>query len=105
LPYYFNPPPANPLTRLLAAVAAALALVGALFFGLFILAIAAGVGLIAWLVLALRMRWLQKNVRNGNVWSDTGDGLEPGGTVRPSEQKGTVIDAEYTVVSRRDEDS
>ena len=36
--YYIAPPPMNPLTRLLAGLVAVLALVGAFFFGLFVLA-------------------------------------------------------------------
>ena len=38
MPYYITPPPMNPLSRLLAAIVAVLALVGAFFFGVFVLA-------------------------------------------------------------------
>ena len=80
----------NPLTRLLAGVLAVLALVGAFFFGIFILAFAVGLGLVAWVVLWVRTRWI---------------GKQPPDVVQPSGSKsGDVIDAEYTVVSRQDEE-
>ena len=80
----------NPLTRLLAGVLAVLALVGAFFFGIFILAFAVGLGLVAWVVLWVRTRWI---------------GKQPPDAVQPSGSKsGDVIDAEYTVVSRQDEE-
>ena len=88
--YQIAPPPMNPLARLLAGVLAVLALVGAFFFGLFILVFAVGLGLIAWLALWIRMWWLGRN--------------RPADTPRSDDRSGDVIDAEYTVVSRRDEE-
>ena len=88
--YYIAPPPMNPLTRLLAGILAVLALVGAFFFGLFILAIAVGLGLVAWLFLWVRMWWLRRNF--------------PAESLRSEDHSGDAIDAEYTVVSRRDEE-
>ena len=88
--YQIAPPPMNPLARLLAGVLAVLALVGAFFFGLFILAFAVGLGLVAWLALWIRMWWLGRN--------------RPVETPRTGDRSDNVIDAEYTVVSRRDEE-
>ena len=88
--YQIAPPPMNPLARLLAGVLAVLALVGAFFFGLFILVFAVGLGLVAWLALWIRMWWLGRN--------------RPADTPRKDDLSGDVIDAEYTVVSRRDEE-
>lgn len=88
--YYISPPPANPLARLLAGVLAVLALAGAFFFGVVVLAFAVGLGLVAWLFLWIRMWWLRRNL--------------PVETPGPEERSGDVIDAEYTVVSRRDEE-
>jgi hypothetical protein len=73
---------------------ALLALVGAFFFGLFVLALAAGLGVLAWLVLALRVWWLGRRVRVG-----AGGVSRAGAEVR----KGEVIEADYEVVSRRDD--
>jgi hypothetical protein len=88
--YYISPPPMNPLTRLLAGVLAVLALVGAFFFGIFILAFAVGLGLVAWVVLWVRTWWIGKQTPD---------------SAQPSRSKsGDVIDAEYTVVSRQDEE-
>jgi len=87
--YYISPPPMNPLSRALAAVMAVLALVAALFFGLIVLALAVGAGLLFWLGVRLRLWWVQRH-------------LPPRETAPESRpQKGEVIDAEYTVVSRR----
>jgi uncharacterized SAM-binding protein YcdF (DUF218 family) len=76
----------NPLSRLLAGILAVLALAGAFFFGLFVLAIALGLGFAAWLFLWIRMWWVRRKAPP------------------PVDRKGDVIDAEYTVVSRHDED-
>jgi hypothetical protein len=88
--YYIAPPPMNPLARLLAGVLAVLTLVGAFFFGIFILVFAVGMGLVAWLFLSVRMWWLRKK--------------QPGTAPRPPGHSGDVIDAEYTVVDRKDEE-
>ena len=88
--YYISPPPMNPLARLLAGVLAVLALVGAFFFGLVVLAFAVGLGLVAWLFLWVRMWWIRRN--------------HPPVTSRAEKHSGDIIDAEYTVVSKRDEE-
>jgi hypothetical protein len=76
----------NPLSRLLAGILAVLALAAAFFFGLLVLAFAVGVGLVAWLLLWVRSWWNRRK--------------QPGS----DKISGEVIDAEYTVVSRQDED-
>lgn len=102
MPYYIAPPPMNPLSRLLAGVLGVLALVGAFFFGLFVLALVAGIGLFVWLAFTLRVWWLRK--RMGVTRHESAADVRqdrPGGQ---SASEGEIIDAEYTVVSRRDED-
>lgn len=86
--YYISPPPMNPLSSALAAVMAVLALVAALFFGLIVLALAVGTGLLFWLGIRLRLWWMRRHLPP----------LDTSPASRP--QKGEVIDAEYTVVSR-----
>ena len=76
----------NPLSRLLAGILAVLALAAVFFFGLLVLAFAVGAGLVAWLVLWVRSWW--------NRRKKTGS----------DQATGEIIDAEYTVVSRQDED-
>lgn len=79
----------NPLSRLLAGVTAVLALVAAFFFGLVVLALAVGIGLLFWLGVRLRLWWMRRHIPPVDT--------APAGTP----QKGEVIDAEYTVVSRQ----
>ena len=79
----------NPLSRLLAGVTAVLALVAAFFFGLVVLALAVGIGLLFWLGIRLRLWWMRRHIPP----VDTAPAGAP--------QKGEVIDAEYTVVSRQ----
>ena len=79
----------NALSRALAAVAAVLALAAALFFGLIVLALAVGIGLLFWLGIRLRLWWMRRHMPPLDV--------DPAGT----QHKGEVIEAEYTVVSRR----
>ena len=76
----------NPLSRLLAGILAVLALAGAFFFGVFVLVFAVSLGFVAWLSLWIRMWWIR---RKG---------------IRPVDRKGEIIDAEYTVITREDED-
>jgi uncharacterized iron-regulated membrane protein len=90
----------NPLSRILAGLLGVLALVGAFFFGLVVLAVAIGLGVLAWLFVALRMWWLRRRWQG-----QSGPGGAPG-PPRPgaSAQRETdVIDADYEVVSRQDE--
>jgi hypothetical protein len=104
MPYYITPPPMNTLSRLLAAILAVLALVGAFFFGVFILVLAAGLGLAAWLYLSLRLWWIRKK-RGAGTERDVLETMFRSDGQAPDERGGKVIDAEYTVVSREDEES
>jgi len=105
MPYYISQPPMNPLSRLLAALLAVLALVGAFFFGIFVLAFAAGLGLLAWLFLSVRMWWMRKKGMVSGAGTGPVNGPEHGPAPGSREDRGDIIDVEYTVVSRRDEDS
>ena len=101
MPYRLTPPPQNPLARLLAGLRAVAALVGALFFGLVVVALVAGLGLIAWIALSARLWWLRRQMqRTGAPLHGTGreQGANPGGAGRSG--KGKVIDADYEVISR-----
>lgn len=101
---YLGPPPMNPLSRLLAGFVAVLALAGALFFGVFILALVVGLGLIAWIVLRVRIWWIGRKLSRGGAGSGSAGVHEPRPEPDSRERGGEIIDAEYTVVSRQDED-
>lgn len=105
MPYFITPPPTNPLSRLLAALVAVLVLVGAFFFGVFVLAFAAGLGLVAWIYISIRLWWIRR--RGGMNPADAEVAREGRGEPRneQDEHRGNVIDAEYTVVSKQDEES
>ncbi len=79
----------NPITRVLAALLATLAFVGALFFGVIILAVVVGLGLIFWLGLRVRMWWIGRQMPA----SASPDSVKPA--------PGEAIEAEYTVVSKQ----
>lgn len=102
MPQYIAPPPMNPLSRLLAGILAVLALAGAFFFGVFVLGLVAGLGLIAWLVFSFRMWWLRKKYA-GNLSGMGGMDSQSRGQDSGA-GNGDIIEAEYTVVSRKDED-
>lgn len=91
----------NPLARLLAALLAALALVGAAFFGLVVIALVVGLGLLAWVILTLRMWWIRRQVGRTGGRGRSGESTRGGAE---SQDKGRVIDADYEVVSRRRDD-
>lgn len=87
--YYISPPPMNPVSRVIAAILAALVLLGAFFFGLVVLLLVVGGLLVFGLVFGLRSWWLGRHP----VATRVVKARVPG--------EGNVIDAEYTVVSRR----
>ena len=89
MPYYISQASMNPISRVFAALVAALALVGAFFFGLVILALFVGLGLLLGLGFWLRMWWVRRHLPREETKADTGS------------VQGEIIDAEYTVVSRR----
>jgi uncharacterized iron-regulated membrane protein len=91
----------SPLSRILASLLAALALVGAFFFGLVVIALAAGLGALAWLFLALRMWWLRRRLDRGNPPAGRNGAKQPGAAHAPG---GNVIEADYEVVSRREDE-
>lgn len=101
MPDRLPPPVTNPLARLLAALVAVLALVGAFFFGLVVLALAVGLGLLAWLALGLRMWWLRRQLGKGR---GAPGGPHAGPGAREERPRGQVIDADYEVVSRKEDD-
>ncbi len=90
----------NPMTRIVAGLLGLLALVGAFFFGLVVLAVAIGLGVLAWLFLTLRMWWLRRRWQS-QVEPGTATGSARPGTVNRGESD--VIEADYEVVSRHDD--
>ena len=91
MPYYISPPPTNALSRALAGVVAILALIAAFFFGLIVLGLVVGLGLLFWLGIRLRIWWMR---HHGSSTDTEFAGTPP---------KGDAIDAEYTVVSRHED--
>lgn len=93
--YYLSPNPPGPIARLLAGIVALLTLAGLMFFGLIALAIFVVVISTAFAVAYVRARWLGRK---------RGDGLaEKAAGAEQSAVSGqdAVIEAEYTVISRR----
>jgi membrane protein implicated in regulation of membrane protease activity len=100
VPHYLTPPPMNPLAAILAGLLTVLALVGAFFFGVFILILAVGLAMLAWLILTLRLWWLRRR------WNGRAAGRDPDHVVREGRvenAEGQVIDADYEVISRRED--
>lgn len=91
MPYYLNPPPQGPLTRLIATIVAVFVLIGAFMLGMAALLVIAGVALVAGLAIWLRVAWIKRRLRKNGVNLDINVDM-PG-------ESGHVIDAEYTVVA------
>jgi len=91
MPYYISPPPQNPVTRILSAIVAVILLAGAFTLGLAALLVVAGVGLVAGIVIWLRVLWIKRKLEKSGVDLSMNNPQQP-----PS---GNVIDAEYTVIS------
>lgn len=80
----------NPIARVIAAVIAVLVFAGAFFFGLVLLAVIIGLGLLAWIGIRLRMWWIMRQMPAAETASS-----------HPAPGKSEAIDAEYTVVSKK----
>ena len=91
MPYYISPPPQGPLTRIITAIIAAFVLVGAFTIGIAALLIVVGVGLIAGLIIWIRVAWIKRQLRK--------NGVDLSMKQDASRDSGHVIDAEYTVIS------
>ena len=98
MPYYISPPPQNPFTRLIAAVIAVFALVGSFMIGFAALLVVAAVGLVLAIAIWIRVAWLRHRMKKQGVNFQTSP------FNRPQQDEGHVIDAEYTVVSEKDEE-
>jgi len=100
MPYYISPPPQNPFSRIITGIIAVLALAGAFMLGLVALLVFLGAGLIAGCAIWLRVTWIKRRLRKS--------GLGPGANTSQPEtelkrESGEVIEAEYTVISKREE--
>lgn len=100
MPYYISPPPQNPLTRIVAGIVAVLTLIGAFMIGMVAILVVAGVGLIVGCVIWMRVAWIKRQMRRS--------GIDLGATAAVSKtqsahEDGQVIEAEYTVISEREE--
>lgn len=95
MPYYISPPPGNPLTRIIAAIIGAFVLAGAFILGTAAFLVIAGLAMIAGLALWLRVAWIKHQFRK--------QGVDFGNPARPPRDNGDAIDAEYTVISVKEE--
>lgn len=91
MPIYISPPPQNPLIRVVTAIVAVIMLVGAFMVGMAALLVVAGLGLIAGIVIWIRVAWIKRQLRKS--------GVDLGVTMKNQQTSGHVIEAEYTVVS------
>ena len=100
MPFYISPPPRNPLSSILAGVVGALLLVGAFMLGFVVLLVVAGLGLLLWLGVLLRIKWTQYQMRK--------QGIDPSARPVPSpgarQANEDSLEAEYTVISKERED-
>ena len=91
MPYYISPPPQGPVARAIAAIIAGLALAGMFMLSLVTVLVVAGGGLIIGLVIWLRLAWIKRRMRGTFA------------NVEEEHHPGQVIEAEYTVISERDD--
>jgi Flp pilus assembly protein TadB len=96
MPYYLNPPPSNPLSKLIAAVIAVLALMGSFILGFAVLLVVAGIGLLLAIAIWVRVFMIKRRLKKQGVHFED--------MSRPVQRTGDVIEAEYTVISERQED-
>lgn len=90
--YFIEQPAVNPLMRVFAAAVAAIALAVAVFFGAVVFVVMTGLLLVLGAAVWMRCWWLGRQLRSGHKPSATSG--------RPGD---SVIEAEYRVVSRRED--
>lgn len=100
MPYYISPPPQNLFTRIIAGIIAVFALVGAFMIGVVALLLVVGVGLIAGFAIWLRVVLIRRRLQKSGI--DLGTNASPSAT-DSTKVSGQVIEAEYTVISEREE--
>lgn len=100
MPYYISPPPQGPLARIIAGIVAVFVLIGAFMIGMVALLVVVGVGLIAGIAIWLRVAWIKRQLRKSGVDLDADARRSATGSANVS---GQVIDAEYTVIKKREE--
>lgn len=93
MPYYISPPPQNPITRIFTAIIAVFVLAGAFMIGIAALLVVAGVGLVAGIVIWIRVAWIKRQLQK--------NGIDLGMSNNKPPSSGHIIDAEYTVVSEQ----
>ncbi len=94
--YYIGQSPNNPLTRIVAAIIAAVCLMGAFFFGLVILAVIAVVIAAFSLVFWVRIWWSRKKDPVHMAQPSRNASSHQNGQKRQE-----IIEGEYTVLSER----
>ena len=97
MPYYISPPPQNPFTRLIAAVIAVFVLVGSFMIGFAALLVVAAVGMVLAIAIWIRVAWIRHRMKKQGV------NFEANPFNRQPQDNGNVIDADYTVVSEKDD--
>lgn len=102
MPVYITPPPRNPLTQLLAAIVGVLAMAGAFLFGLVALAVVAGIAAIIGIAAWWQGWRLRRQVQAGQASRGSAETRD---APRRRPARGTTIEAEYTVISRTNEES
>ena len=96
MPVYLSSPSPNPVARLVGAVLAVLATVGAFMLGLVALTVILGIALVLSVVVWLRVWWLRRRFREAAREAGLAEEKPRSGTTSARE----TIEAEYTVVSR-----
>ncbi len=83
------------------ALVALLAVVGAFMIGLVALLVVGGIGLLAGLLIWMRVAWIKRKLKKEGFNSDTL--RQPGSQSGSQQDQGQIIDAEYTVVSEQED--
>jgi hypothetical protein len=88
-------PPGNPILQVLYFLAGGILLIGAVILGAFVLAIVLGFAVVAGLIIYARVWWLSRKLAKERGASRAARGGSSSGS--------ELLEAEYTVVSERDE--
>jgi len=82
--------PPNPLVRIAFFVVALIMVIGAVFLGAVLLSLIVGIGILAWLVISVRVWWLRRRFRSRRADSN-----------ESQSEPGEIVGVEYTVIEER----
>jgi predicted lipid-binding transport protein (Tim44 family) len=100
MPSYISPPPRNPLSAILAGIVGVVVMVGAFMLGFVALVVALAIGALIGAAIYVRVWWAKRQLAKQGIDLDSANPFSN----HASPSQGDSLEAEYTVISKKQED-